>query len=302
LKRSLPGLFVAILVLWAPGTAGAAPEPPPGLSHDDPRPSPNGLFLRGSHGLGIIVTAVPPERGGHPKVSVEIVGRDGTVGYSVDGNLAGEGIHGDLGRFGRVDLRWKPNGNVREIHGNCGGFPWREFFEAGSYIGTVHIRGGDGFTEATAHRIAWRRDWYGPHARCGLTVSEGFPGPGTIIEAGHAHDISGRLHLFVVQDGAGTDVTYSARESEVVGSVTVTRSAFAEGGPKTIAVGPGFRTGEISPPAPFSGTGRFERIEHATGTWRGDLSVEFLDHKKQRLAGKAFEGVLHSGYYEVHEL
>jgi hypothetical protein len=302
-RRTLTGVLVAALLLLATtGAAGATPEPPPGYTRGEPIPSPRGLFLRASHGFGVIIGAVPPERGEHARVSVEIEGREGTVRYSVDGNPAGEGIRADLGRFGHLDLRWVPNGNVREIHGKCSGYPWHEFFDAGAYVGTVDIHGGDGFTEVTAHRVAWRPDWYGPHARCGIGVSEGFPGPGAILEAGHAHDIFGPIHLFVVQDAPGARVSYSVRESEHIGRIAVTHSAFAVGGPKTISVGPGFRTGEISPPFPFSGTGRFERIEHATGTWLGDLGVEFLDHKKQRLAGKSFEGIFHSGYYELHEM
>jgi hypothetical protein len=82
--------------------------------------------------------------------------------------------------------------------------------------------------------------------------------------------------------------------------VTIGRFAYVLGGPRTLSVGQGFRTAELSPPAPFAGTGRFERTQGARGTWLGDLSVEFPDGTEIRLADKSFEANLHSGYYEVH--
>lgn len=89
--------------------------------------------------------------------------------------------------------------------------------------------------------------------------------------------------------------------SERLGRITVSREAFVEGKPSTLTVPSSYRTGELSPPAPFSGTGLFERTEHAKGTWLGDLSVEFPDGFVQPLAGPSFEATLHSGFHEVSE-
>lgn len=279
-----------------------AGELPVGSTHDNPAPSPDGFYLRGSNGDGFAVNVTPDLVGGHAgTVRVEAGELGDGVSYSARGNLAGEGIRVDLGRFGRIDLRWKPNGQVKERHGKCGHFPHDVFFDDGSYVGTVRLRGGDGFTAATAHRIRWSRSWYSSSSGCPFAVSEGFPGPGAILEVGQGEHRVHPVELFVVQNGPGAEVLYQASQSEKIGRISVSRHVTVAGGPKTITVGPGFQTGEVSPPAPFSGTGRFERTEHARGTWLGDLSVEFPDHTTVPLAGKSFEAIFHSGYYEIHE-
>ncbi len=280
--------------------AAAAPEPEPGQTRDDPYPSPLGLVLRGTNGYETVVGAIPAYRGTPSEALVQMSGARGVVKYIVPANLSGEGIHANFGRYGRVALRWVPDGGVGEVRARCEGFLVRHFFATGAYVGTVHLRGGNGFTDVTAHRIRWRRSWYSTHYGCLLHVSEGMPGPGTILEAGGIHDFWEPVHLDVIQNGPRQRVEYEARQHEKVGRMDITRYAFALGGPKTLTVGPGFRTGEISPPAPFSGTGRFERaaLRGARGTWRGNLSVEFPDRTHLRLTGKAFEAVLHSGYHE----
>lgn len=313
--RGLSAAVVAVLVLaLAAGGAVAAPaprpernveeapaqEPLPGETHDDPFSSPHGFASYSSHGDSIAVNVTEEGRKGRGRLQVRMNGLTGSVTYTVPANLAGGGIHADLGRFGRVNLRWVPDGRVREVRTHCGdGFQANYFYATGAYVGTLELHGGDDFTALTRHRIAWRRNWFGGGFGCPQFVSEGFPGAGAILEAGPAHG-SRKISLFVVQNGAGEEVAYDAAESEMVGRIAVSRAAFVSGGQKTITVGPGFRTGEISPPAPFSGTGRFERTEGARGTWLGDLSVEFPDHTQLRLAGKSFEATFHSGYYEVH--
>jgi hypothetical protein len=303
--RRLASTAAIALVAWcvAAGSAGAAaPEPVTGRSHDDPYPSPHGLVLRGSHGYEIIVGALAAERGSPAEAQVRIYGPTTDTRYTVHANLAGEGIHANFGRFGRVDLRWVPSGRVREIKTHCDvGLGGPYFFATGSYVGTVRLRGGNGFTEATAHRIAWRRSWYSRHYDCGFSISEGKPGPGAILGAESRPKHGEPVELFVVKNGAGERVQTSANGIERIGRVTVGHYAYVLAGPKTLTVDPSFRTAELSPPAPFSGTGRFERTHGGRGTWRGDLSVEFPDGTDLRLAGKNFEASLHSGYYEIHE-
>jgi hypothetical protein len=294
-------LVVVLLSLMAVGGATAAkPATFPGETHDDPFGSPHGLALRGTHGYEIFVAAQIAERSGGAKAAVEMVGKKGAVKLLAPANLAGEGIHANLGRYGRIDLRWIADGGVREVTGTCKpGLRHHYFFATGTYVGTLRIRGVGGFTDATAHRIRWRRSWYPKDAGCPRGTSEGFPGPGVLLEAGHAANFWEPVHLAVVENGPGKRVEYEASDEERARRMWITRYAYVSGGPKTLDVAPGFRTASISPPAPFSGTGSFERTEHATGTWLGDLSVEFPDHTELSLAGTSFEATLHSGFREV---
>ena len=314
LRRLSPiALLVALTMMVVAGVAIAAParrperetqpppEPAPGQTHDDPLPSPHGLALRGSHGFGVSIDAEAGVRGKSSRVVVRLYDRTSVITYGVNADLAGEGIRASLGRFGHIDLRWVPSGQVREVRGTCKGLRTDFYFATGEYVGSVDIRGANDFTTVTARRIPWRRRWYSGRSECPVSISEGMPGPGAILDAGHAANFYAPLHLSVVQNGAGARVSYGVEQFEALGRIAVTREAAALGGPGTITIGPGFRTGEISPPSPFSGSAKFERTEHATGTWLGDLAVTFPDGFELPLAGTAFEATLHSGYRVVHE-
>ncbi|MFT3864505.1 MAG: hypothetical protein QM729_09555 [Solirubrobacterales bacterium] len=273
-----------------------------GLTRADPAPSPLGLPVRGSNGDEVVVQSVAPRDGNGSRVWITASGKHGSVKYSAPANLSREGIRSNLGKYGRIDLRWVPNGRIREVRVKCQAGIAKKFFAAGAYVGTFRFRGGGGFTSVRLHRIAWRRNWYGVGNSCPFGVSEGFPGPGVILEAGRRGNVFSPIHLFVVKPEAGARVSYNLRDFRIEDGIKVTRSAFVSGGTKTLTVTPNWMTGQITPPAPFFGTGTFERTEDAKGTWTGNLGVEFPDNTKLRLTGDAFEAILHSGYYQLHQL
>lgn len=294
---------VIVAVLLGAGGAMGAPTPAPieGSTRADPQPSPRAFVVKGSNEFEVIVYAAPAKRSGSGTVTVRAEGPTGIVSYSVRGDLAQEGIKANFGRFGRIDLHWLPSGAVRRTHGTCAGYPWSRFWDAGAYVGSFRFRGAGGFTEANTRRVVWRRSWYGPHSVCGVGISEGFPGPGKFLTAMPVGGGQSAPHLSVVQNGPREKVSCGAWMTEMLGRITVFREAFAEGKPAILTVPSSFRTGELSPPTPFSGTGHFERTEHAKGTWLGDLNVEFPDGFVQSLAGPSYEANLHSGFHEIEE-
>jgi hypothetical protein len=313
-RRYLFGLMrrplTLILVVLAAATVLASAAPcavarraggtEAGLRHTDPMPSPLGLAVRGSDGGEIDVEAVLPRDGNGPRVWVTASTASGSVKYSAPADLTDEAIRSNLGRYGRINLRWVPDGRVREVRVRCRTGVYKRFYDAGAYVGTLRFRAGGGFTSVRLHRIAWRRSWYG--GTCPSDVSEGFPGPGVILEAGRSGNLFSPIHMFVVKPEAGARVSYDLSDFRIEDGIKLTRTAFASGAPKTLTVGPDWASGTISPPAPFFGSGLFERTEKAKGTWTGDLGVEFPDHTRLSLAGPGFEAILHSGYYELHQL
>jgi hypothetical protein len=298
--RGLAAIAVLLGLLVAVDPAGAAPLPNSGLTRDEPLPSPRALVVRGSHGDEFVVGAEPGDKAADDQAVVMVRRAGGSVSYRLKANLAGEGIRANLGRLGLIRLAWKPSGKVRLVRGHCGRRRWKLYFDEGAYVGTLRLRVGGGASAVTAHRVVWRADWYPSSFGCSIDVSEGMPGPGAVLEAGHASEIWEPVHLSVFQKRPGARVSYDVQDFEKAGRIGITRAAYASGGPKTLVVGDGFRTGRIRPPAPFSGTGLFERQGRrgARGTWRGDLSVEFLDGTVMRLAGRSFEAIFHSGFYE----
>lgn len=305
LRRTSLGALLALTLIG--GTARAAVprsthrrsgDGLPGTTRSTPIPSPGGFVLGASDGYRLIVNTASPRSPGRSRLSVEAAGEAGSVTYSASADLEGEGIHAKLGRFGQVDLRWVPDGGVREIRGRCGDRHTQFFFSTGEYVGTFRFRGGGDFSTAKAHRIRWSRRWYGHTLGCELWIGGGFPGPGTTLEVSYRKKSFGSSELFAGRNAPEAAVSFSAEQRERVGRIEVDRRAFASGGPKTLEVAPDYRTGEVSPPAPFSGAARFERTSHARGTWLGDLSVDFPDRSDVPLAGTPFEATLHSGFAE----
>lgn len=225
------------------------------------------MVVKGTNGYEIVVFAEEAERGSGAKTFVEILGANGAIKAEVPARSTGEVIRANFGSYGRINMRWVPDGGVREVTGTCKpGLQIHRFFVTGSFVGTLRIRGGSGFTEATTHRIRWQAGWYGKHTGCPGFTSEGFPGPGVMLEAGGTKNFWEPVHLTVIENGPGKRVEYQARAEEKAGRMKITRYAFASGGPKTLDVAPGFR-----------------------------------DHTELPLTGASFEATLHSGFREVEE-
>src|SRR6201994_2960434 len=80
-----------------------------GSTAADPLTSPSGWVVRSSHGYWLTIHAAK----GH-RVQLEAEGADGSITYSVPGTDSAAGIHANLGKYGRIDMRWVPSGRVRE--------------------------------------------------------------------------------------------------------------------------------------------------------------------------------------------
>ncbi len=300
-------LVVALFVLvLGPGARPAAAQPAdtllPGLSRANPLPSPGVFIIHGSNGYTIGVGAAPAYRGKPNRVYVEIVNRVSDATYIAPARLAGEAIKANLGPFGKINVRWHPNGRVRVLPIRCKHHRSRVYVAEGSYRGSVHIVGENGFTTATVHQIRGKTGWDSVGG-CGYETSEGFPGPGILLEASI---FESRLpkdsyrYLSVVQNRPGERVSYFAAMGEKRGQLAIGLRAYVLGRPKTLVVDNPLETGSISPPAPFSGTGTFERIaKHRPGRWRGNLTVDFPGRPDVPLTGKNFGATLMHGFRET---
>jgi hypothetical protein len=299
----MAALFVVALGLnIRPTPAQAADALPQGLTRANPLPSPGAFVIHGSNGYVIAVATAPADRGEPNRVYVEIVNSMGGANYIAPARLDGEGIKADLGPFGKINMRWHPNGRVGVVPIRCKRYHSHIYVAEGTYRGSVHIVGESSFTTATAHRVRGKTGRYNAGG-CGYTTSEGFPGPGILLEASI---FESRLpkdsyrYLSVVQNRPGEQVSYLAEMGEKRGRLAIGLRAYAFGRPKTLEVDNPLDTGTISPPAPFSGTGTFQRIaRHRPGRWRGDLTVDFPGRPDVPLAGKNFGAFLLHGFRET---
>ena len=305
-RRRVAALAFSLVALALPVAAQAHPTPTyleaPGLTRANPVSSPGAFALSGTHGYVIGVSAEPADHAHPARVAIEIVGDEGSASYTAPARLDGGDIHAKFGAFGEVDMRWHPNGRVSKASFDCTTHRAHIYVNEGTYSGHVWIAGENHFTFGTATRISGRTGWYHLGV-CTYRVSEGFPGPGILLEgwAFGSHLPKGTYReLSAVQNKPGERVSYSAVMGERRGRLTIFRRAYALGGPKTLVSADHLENGSITPPPPpFSGTGTFERVaRRRPGTWRGDLAVDFPGRPGVRLAGENFGAQLKYGFRE----
>lgn len=302
IRRSVFSSFLAILVLAAPAVAhGSAPV---GSAPSTPIPSPGAFYVRGSNGYTISVYADSTDKG-DPRVLVSAVGRLGRVSVSAPADLGGEGIRADLGEYGRIDVSWNPSGQAEEGKSRCRGFSSTSiWFAGGEYVGTFSFNGEEEFTSAAADHVNGRQGWW-RYQGCGYTVSEGYPGPGILLEAERSMKGAGGAYRYfsVVQNRSGGEVTYQAGVAEPLGPVKVYRAAYALAHAGTLRVDKGLGRAEVRPPAPFGGRGVFDRVKRGRpGTWRGNLTVDFPGRPDVVLVGGRWTASLMHGSREIEAL
>jgi hypothetical protein len=281
-----------VMVMSAVGTAVATP----GVSEDVS--SPQGMVLHGTHGYGITVDAYRSSRRRGARVVVSVVGVRSFFTYTAPANLAGEGIHASLGRFGRIAMRWEPDGRLGEVDVACHGQGRRRFLiDRGAYVGTLRFRGGSGFTAVRAHRVEWRPSWYRGSSTCPSEGGRYVPGPGKILESELGIRDPG-VRFLAYQPKRGEPVEYEAYDREAVGPVKIERTTWTYGGPRSLTSSPDFASATLEPPAPFAGTATYGRSKGANGTLSGDLSVTFPDGTVASLAGSPFTASFYPGDFE----
>jgi hypothetical protein len=301
------GGALALLLIWsgllcaAPALSASSPVGY-GFSRAEPIVAPGAFYVRGSNDYVISVVAEPGVGKRPNRAMVVADGPNGRVFYRAPANLVGDGIRVDLGPAGRIALAWKPDGRVGKGSGRCYGRPFHRYFAEGSYVGTVAIRGEEDFTEVNARRVRGRTGWF-PYLSCGFIVREGFPGPGVLLDAFRATpgspDGAGHV-LSIVQNRPDGAVGYLAAMAEKLGSILIEREAFAIGRARSLSFDSRFESARVTPPAPFSGSAIFERVDRGRpGTWRGDLAVDFPGHAAFPLAGPQFEATFKSGFREA---
>lgn len=293
--------FALVALLFA-ATADAASESAPGLTRADAIPSPQAFYVYGSHGYVVAVEARRAERGRPNEVFVRAYNRDGAFYVSAPADLRGEGIHANLGRFGRIDLAWSPTGRAAKALGECDHRRFHLYIDEGSYVGRFSFRGYRGFTRSAVDRISGRRGWPWK-VGCGIQVAEGFPGPGVLLEAFRysAREPKGAYREFsAVQNRPGARVSYSAWTGMRSGRLSLNWEAYASGPGVTLTHDPSLDAVQVSPPPPFSGDAAFERVAMAhPGRWRGSLAVDFPGRPGVPLAGADFGAKALYGYREV---
>lgn len=278
-------LTCALLVLLAlPAAALAKPGyevEPAGLS--------SAIKLRGSNGFTVSVRT-----SGHRSVNVEVEKGSVTASYSVKGRVSSRRIDANLGRLGRISVRFDA---VRRrtpetfSFGKCRGpDPVQEL---GHFRGVIRFNGEQGYTRVHASR-AWGSVTKSHRRVCKLPKWAIGPTP-----KGPDKESSGLPLTFVAAAGKGDgrSVSFSAvtvesprrglkpgifigfgmaATNEQQGRVAIARFAMIDFGRKAISVddsGEEPRSATVSLPKPFSGSASYAKEPDTPASWTGSLGV-----------------------------
>lgn len=221
--------------------------------------------------------------------------------YSGPGRTTRRGISGQLGRFGSVSLRFRPEGKPSRVvrrPDSCTGGPKVWVMWKGTFRGSIrfdpdaHLPG-FARTGRFTGQIETVPHWHCPNA---MKPPSFDPGAGGIdVDANNCDGRSFDANVEVDPatpppppgDGEATPADFNASWTKSVGNVRVSYSISIEGGADTAVFSDDLSEGTIKPPPPFHGQANIRR-QGDRWEWSGSLSARFPG-KTVRLTGPGFK-------------
>jgi hypothetical protein len=287
-------LTLALFLLFAnAATAGADPAV---LQAFEPGV---GFGLKGSGGYQVSVS------GAGRRVELSVVRGTAITQYSTRGRASAAGVRASFGRFGRVDVEFRPSSKVERIEPvpGCRGNP--AVIRKGVFVGTISFRGEAGYTKVKASSA---RGTFTTAARWTCRGAGGKGGGGgeeqgkdVTLSASCGSLVFGALGgrareqaapVFPDEDKAFAG--FFAASIEDAGRVRVSRGAiaFARGG--AFLFDEALTSATVRPPGPFHGSGDFRLDPTGEAQWTGTLAVSFPG-RRVTLAGPGFHARLVRG-------
>jgi hypothetical protein len=286
-RRTLASLFATALIALLATAPGANAKPgyffiPAHQSID--------LSLKGSNGYWINIV----KQGRY--VHLLAAKKDSVVVYAARSLVPkGSEIKARFPGVGRVFVRFQPQGRLYEdapdpFLGCKGG---EAFKQRGYFVGAIRFRGERGYTSVRATRVRAAREIRtkevckrfddGPQPETDRTELFAF-------SRSEGQSISFDASSLAVSEGI-TSTTFGASVSESRRGMVIFRSTFISGGAKDLLPGdtrPYPLFGSVTPPAPFQGSGEFQRDAEGNSTWTGSLTVPFPGLDPVALTGPEF--------------
>lgn len=299
LGRCLIAAAVLVLCLLGPATAWSGEDG----DEDEPIAS---FAVKGTNGYRIVVFAMADEAAGGPGRVVVLAmhkSRERLAYYQAKAIVTATGLQADFGPLGRIDLVLAKSGGERTVCGLCSD---RTKVERASYWGTFEFHGEQGFTEASANRIA-----YNPLAYFGLffcsnevdvdVADPEDPGPGAVLRAVAEPTQRSVLALEAVKNRPKGRVLLQAGLRERRNGILIARAVGKFADAPSLDYDRGLRTATLDPPAPFSGSARFRREGERSRRWTGSLRVDLPGRANVSLTRPDLQPTLRRGSYSVSE-
>jgi hypothetical protein len=282
--------LAAVLV----GAALSLALAPPSAPAADPAAGVSAAFtLRGSNGFaidvgaeaGAVVLAASERRppiatfapDGRPRPAATVNGA-ASIYYARGAGAGATEVRARLGGLGRIEVSFRPSGRTRVTvlrvgkHG-CAE-PVRIVRRLGTFTGTIRFQGEDGYTAVEATEAPGSVGTPLP-AGCGggaASASAAWPDPDSAVLSA-ANRRAGTSFRASTTD---TGVSFLAVLKErLPGGVVVSRRAYAGAPPSTFSFDRGLGRARVKPPAPFSGSARFDASARGPARWSGNLRATF---------------------------
>jgi hypothetical protein len=225
--------------------------------------------------------------------------------YIARGTVTPRRIAASFGKFGSVDVRFRPSGRVvsSDPRRRCRGAD-RFTNRLGVFAGSIRFSGEKHYVAVRAHRAKGRIR--SPlHLHCALPPlrpsahSRARPLPQqpsftpASLTANWRHAVAA-TELFVLRGRRAT--LFLALSEESTGSIAELRYGLATAHSKVFDINDALTAATITAPAPFHGKGMYAAAPDGTTSWSGPLSVSFPGAPHTRLTGPQFEVELSAGY------
>lgn len=259
------------------------------------------IALRGTNGHPIAVGSYT--LGNSPTVAVSVRDGHAWAAYSVPARVTSTRVLASFGRFGRIDLRFHSSGRVqRHRQRNCNGSISVLKRRLGTFTGTIRFRGEGGYTEVSAARVKGSAG--NPLVGLGFNGSPSCNSESrqkrsrTIQMSASASDPDRNFDALAqpetrTRTGKETRVVFIASTAELIGRVSIYRTAIVGGPPSDFLFDNGtFRSATVTPPPPFTGLATFTRNPDGSTSWTGTLGVSLPGRESVALTGPEFESEL----------
>jgi hypothetical protein len=231
--------------------------------------------------------------------------KQSVTAYIARGTVTAHRIVASFGKFGKIDVRFQPSGQVVESaqRRRCRGAD-RFTSQLGVFVGDVRFNGEGHYVAVRSHRAKGRvrsplnlncssrsHQFASSRAR---PVHEHPSFSPTFLTATSRHGISA-LELITFQ--LGNTTLFAAINEESLGSMARIRFALATASSKkALSFNEALTGARIAPPKPFHGKGVYRAAGDGTTTWTGQLSVSFPGAPRLPLTGEAFKATLSTGF------
>lgn len=245
-----------------------------------PLPIPEGFQLPADNGYTLNAVAIPPRRGTQGSLLLIASAKGRQVTYEAPATVTETSIEANLGEIGEVAVEFQRSNKAAVV--SCGKRKVR--FDSGSWVGTVEFHGEEGYAAAEATSIPGSVESFVGEF-CGPLSGEGSSGPRRGAELFVRNPALGP-QLSVHKQRPGAAALIVARLREYLGGISIERVAAAWMPGRDFVYDQRFlRTAEVTPPAPFAGSARFDLGLKAGRRWSGDLTVDMPGRTDVPLTG-----------------